>query len=193
MKILISGVVGFIGRLTPRKGVEYFIKAIPKVLKRCPYTMFVIVGSIDSKDDEPYGRYLIELGKNLNIEQNILYVGSVHGEAYLRWLAALDTLVFTSPIDASPMVVLEAMAMAKPVVVASEGGAKEEIIDGVTGIYVKPKDVDGIADAIVQIVSNKEIASAMGLAGRKHVEEKFDETLYVSTIESIYKNLLSRY
>jgi len=84
-------------------------------------------------------------------------------------LALMDVLVLTSHMEANPICLLEAMACQKPVVATRVGSVPEIVADGITGYLVEPGNAQQIAEAIVQLLSDRHKAAAMGRAGRQHV------------------------
>src|SRR3970282_2377685 len=72
------------------------------------------------------------------------------------------------------MVTIESMAMQKPVVNSNMGWAQELMVDGVSGYLVNPENHEEYAQKMIQILSNEELASKMGLEAKKQVQNKFD-------------------
>jgi glycosyltransferase involved in cell wall biosynthesis len=84
------------------------------------------------------------------------------------------------------MVILEAMALSRPVVASNVGGIPEMIEDGVTGLLVPPHDAGALAAAIVRLLRNHPLADTLGRAGHDMVHDRFCIQLMVGAIESIY-------
>ena len=89
-------------------------------------------------------------------------------------------------------VILEAMAMAKPVVASRVGGIPDLVEDGRNGFLVQPGDAKALAAAIKRLLIDKELAGEMGSRGRKMVDEKFSSDIMVRSIEEVYRHLLTR-
>ena len=101
--------------------------------------------------------------------------------------------LFLLPSLAEPfgLVILEAMAFGKPVIATEAGGPKEIVEHLKTGLLVPPSDPQALSDSIIQLLSNQEIAAAMGEAGRKRFETHFTaERMTKETIE-VYKRVAS--
>jgi glycosyltransferase involved in cell wall biosynthesis len=175
-------VIGVIGRLVWQKGFEYFIEAIPDVLRRFPKAMFLIVGEGELKDE------LKMKSKMLKLEDKIIFTGFRNDIKDV--LASVDTFVMPSLMEGLPVVLLEAMAMMKPIVATKIEGIREVLENGLTGLLVSPKDPQVLSEAIVDLLIHKDKARQMGLAARKVVEERFGVDIMVQKVEGVYEELL---
>lgn len=175
-------VVVAIGRLVWQKGFEYFIEAMPGVLKRFKEARFLIVGEGQMEDD------LKEKSRRLMLEDRIIFTG--FRKDIRDVLASLDVFVMPSLLEGLPVVLLEAMAMIKPIVATKIEGIIEVLENGVTGLLVSPKDPQILSEAIVDLLIHKDKARQMGLAARKVVEERFGVDIMVQKVEKVYEELL---
>ncbi len=176
-------VVGAIGRLVWQKGFEYFIEAIPDVLKNSKETRFLIVGEGTLKDK------LEAKSKNLKLEDKIIFTG--FRSDIKDVLASIDIFVMPSLLEGLPMILLEAMAMAKPIVATHIDGVKEVLNNGVTGLLAPPKDPKALSETIVDLLNHRDKAYQMGLAARRVVEERYGVDIMVQKVEEVYEKLLS--
>ena len=167
-----SNVVGIVGRIVERKGFVEFVRSMPRVLEAKPDTRFLIVGDALPSDNDSVKDEVKRLVDSLGIKDKVVFAGLRLDIAEV--LSAMDVFVLPSYWEGMPGVVLEAMAMARPVVTTDVRGCREVTVDGETGILVPPRDVEVLGDAIIRLVSDKELARRMGLAGRMRVEERFD-------------------
>ena len=87
-------------------------------------------------------------------------------------------------------VLLEAMALAKPIVATRTGGIPEVVLNGVTGILVSPGDSGELANGIMQLLGDNALAKEMGLKGKERVKE-FSKDKMVEKTEGIYKKIMS--
>ncbi len=175
-------VVGVIGRLVWQKGFEYFIEAIPDVLKRFPRAIFLIVGEGELKDE------LKVKSRILKLEDKIIFTGFRNDIKDV--LASIDTFVMPSLREGLPVVLLEAMAMMKPIVATKIEGIREVLENGLTGLLVSPENPQVLSEAIVDLLIHKDKARQMGLAARKVVEERFGVDIMVQKVEGVYEELL---
>jgi glycosyltransferase involved in cell wall biosynthesis len=88
-----------------------------------------------------------------------------------------------------PTVVLEAAALAVPVVASRTSGIPEAVLDGVTGYLAPERDVDALAKALLTILGDKAKRAQMGAAGRLYMEQKFDQRKQTEQLEEIYDGL----
>lgn len=177
--------VGTIGRLVWQKGLPYFIEAIEIIETRykIPDTGYLIVGEGNLE------RSLKLKVESLKLDNKIIFTG--FRKDVKEILAALDIFVLPSIREGQPIILLEAMAMAKPIIATNIEGVNETVIDGETGILVPPKNPQALAEAILRLTQDKELRKKMGLAGRKLVEEKFDIREIVKQHEQLYFTLVS--
>jgi glycosyltransferase involved in cell wall biosynthesis len=106
-------------------------------------------------------------------------------------MASFDIFAFPSHAEAFGVALIEAMAMERAVVSTNCEGVLDIVADGVTGIYVNPRNPQQLASAIERLGSDSELRERMGKAGRKRVEEMFDQKKQIARIEEIYYELLN--
>jgi glycosyltransferase involved in cell wall biosynthesis len=170
-------VVGAVARLAPQKGVAYFVRAAA-ILARDRGISFLMVG------DGPLRDELEAEAHKLGISDRIVFAG--HRRDVGKILSCLDMLVLPSVTEGLPLIILEAMAAARPVVAAAVGGVPEVVEDGVTGILVRPGDEHALADAVSRLIAAPDMARFMGRAGRKRVQEHFTVSGMVRRTEKLY-------
>ena len=175
-------VIGAIGRMVWQKGFEYLIQAIPDIVQDVPDAKFLLVG------DGPLRERIEALSKELRVRDNMIFTG--FRSDIKEILCAVDLLVIPSLLEGFPMVILEAMAMAKPIIATNIDGITEQITDGVNGILVPPKDPSALAKGVIRVLNNKELAMTMGLSARKKVEQEFSVEKMVAETEKVYLSLL---
>jgi glycosyltransferase involved in cell wall biosynthesis len=173
-----SAIVGVVARLEPEKGHPTLLEAWPQVLRACPDTYLLIVGEGSRRDA------LEAQARELRIAHRVVFTGRRDDVPAVT--AALDVAVLPSYREAQGMVILEAMALSRPVVASNVGGIPEMIEDGVTGLLVPPRDPSALATAIVRLLTNHPLADTLGRAGHDMVHDRFCIELMVGAIESIY-------
>jgi glycosyltransferase involved in cell wall biosynthesis len=181
----------FVGRLAEKKGVEYLIRAFAAVKAQLPAAELVIVG------DGRLRAKLELLASQLKLP--VTFLGSLSSQQIKQELQ--QTRVFCSPsvtadngdAEGLPIVILEAQACGVPVVTSARGGAREGIIDGVTGFAFKEKDVADLSNRLLLLLQNAQKAASMGHAGRQNMEEKFDLRSCTGSLEHLYDTLRRNY
>lgn len=152
------------GRLLPQKGFDLLIPAFAKVVERYPDWQLRIFGSGEKKDEL---RALIE---ELHLYNHVFLMG--RSERFDEELAKASVFVLSSRFEGLPMVMIEAMTHALPVVSFDcPTGPADVIEDGVSGFLVPPKDVDGLAEAMMRLLGDRELRRRMGAAARKAVAD----------------------
>jgi len=174
--------VGNIGRLSPEKGQADFIRAAAEVLKQCKNVKFALIGS---GSDETY---LKELVDKLNIRDSVIFTG--YRNDMLQVYNSLDLVVQSSYTEGMPNVILEALAMEKPVIATDVGGTSEAIINNQTGILVRPGDPRGLAEKIIECLKNPGVLAGMVKNGRKLIEMKFNFKERTEKLCRIYDALM---
>ncbi len=139
-------------------------------MKRHPEILIVIAG--DETAGEPgYKAYLQKICKTIGMDQNVKFLPFT--DAVPQLMAALDIFVLPSFAETYGLVVIEAMAMEKPVIATNAGGLPEIIIDGKTGLLVEPRNVEAVANAIDKILDNDELRISLGHSAREDALRRF--------------------
>jgi glycosyltransferase involved in cell wall biosynthesis len=159
-------VIGTASRLHVHKRVEDLIDAFRIATQKLPNAILRIAGGPDT-GQEAYARALRTRAEGLNIH----WLGELEGTGEFHH--GIDVFAMISEPAGCPNASLEAMAAGLPVVATDVGGAREQVIDGVTGRLAPRRDVHALADALVQLGGCAECRTRMGLSARRHVEENF--------------------
>ena len=200
-------VVGMLGGSLPHKGALTLVDAAAVLRQEFPHLRVLIIGcrprALSPSRYRRLGRRVVEgvlavehygerverLVRELGLDATVTLVGVRTDVPAL--LAALDVLVFpaTAPHFARPVV--EAGAMAKPVIATGIGGAGEFVQDGVTGYLVPQGDPERLAGALRQLLADPPLARSMGEAGYAQAREKFDAGRNAARIAGVYEEILS--
>jgi glycosyltransferase involved in cell wall biosynthesis len=184
--------VGIVCRLDVWKGVDVFLEAAAIVAATHPHVRFAVIGGSIIGLEE-YEGTLKALAVRLGVADRVRFTDWQFGPAAMPDVhRALDLLVLAST-EAEPfgLVVIEAMASAKPVIATAQGGPVEICVDGETGLLVPPRDAASMARAIVQLVDDPSRARAMGEAGRRRVIAHYTAARYVAGVEAVYRSVLA--
>jgi glycosyltransferase involved in cell wall biosynthesis len=163
----------FLGRLTWVKGVRNLVQAMPLVLKNHPKTKLVILGKGEEQKD------VLEMAHRLDISDRVTCCFEfVPEDERILHYAAADACIFPSVYEPFGIVSLEAMSMAKPVIVGAQGvvGFREQVISSgpeQNGVHVNGNDPADIAWGINEVLKDPEKAKQWGLNGRQRVIQYF--------------------
>ena len=186
----ITCLVGVVGRIKyQRKGQEVFVKAAGLLRNKFPNAFFLCIGS-PFPGNESHLVNLQNLIRELNLDSYVLYTGDV--EDIKAAIAALDVLVLSS-VQLEPFggVIVEAMALSRPVVATNIGGSIEQVVDGVTGYLVDPGDAQSLAIGIGNLLDSPERRRIFGENGRARFLEKFEFETFYRKILNLYEGIIA--
>ncbi len=170
-------VIGYVGRIEPRKGVIDLVAAAGQIRERVPGARIVLMGG-DPYDTD--AEYLAAVRASDAVE-HLPWVDNAPGV-----MRHLDVLVAPSHQEPFGTVLSEAMAVGTPVVATRVGGLAEVVEDGVTGALVEPGSPDALADGIARVLESRD---AMGAAARQ-AARRFDADAYADRVEALLRGLL---
>jgi len=176
-------VVGTIGRLVPVKGPEFLIEAAKYIIPKYPNTYFLFSGDGHLKQN------LEEKASVLGIKNNIIFLGWRDDIAEI--ISVYDVFVLPSLNEGMGRVLVEAMALGKPIVASNVGGIPDLVTHGKNGFLVPPKDPEELAKYIQILLEDGERREKMGLAGKDMVKN-FSSEIMVDRIAELYKELMTR-
>jgi len=173
-------VIGTVGNLFAVKGQTYLLRACKRLAGEFPTFVLLIAGEGDQLD------LLRKEASVLGISGNVKFLGFRDDVPSL--LQAMDVFVLPSLSEGLPLSVLEALALEKPIVATNVGGVPEIMEDGVTGYLVPPRNPDVLSEKIRLLLRHPDIASEMGRAGRKRVEEAFSLKQMIQEYQLVYEH-----
>jgi glycosyltransferase involved in cell wall biosynthesis len=175
--------IGMVGRLQRWKGMHVFIAAMARVHRAHPEVHAVIVGG--AHETEPhYGDELAAQVRALDLAGVVSFAGFQFNIP--EWMQAMDVFVHASDREPFGIVVIEAMALGKPVIAGSTGGPAEIITDGVDGLLVSFGDDESLAGAIVRYLDDHAFAVRAGAAARIRAAV-FDDRTYAANIIAVLR------
>lgn len=182
-------VVGFVGRLAgKRKGFTDFLAACGEVARHCPNVRVLIIGDADVGKADAVGPSAAEIH---GISDQCLFLGSRPNAELPSLYSVMDLLVLPSLFEGIPRVVMEAAAMGVPAVVTDVKGNREAVEQGRNGRLVPLGDRRALADAIIEILTDREKAKRMGEEGHCMARERFDERAVFVKVIHEYSRLLT--
>ena len=174
--------IGTVGRLVPFKGHQYLLDALVQLRHSHPTVRLLIVGA--GPERGTFERYAQAKG----LVGAAMFLG--HRADVADLLASMEVFILASEAEDFGRVLLEAMAMERPVVATAAGGVPEVVEANKTGLLVKPADPAALAEAISALLADSGRAQAMGRAGRVRVETHFDLRRHAEQVEAVYAEVL---
>ena len=182
-------VVGYVGQLSHRKGVDLLVKAAPAVLRRFPGAMFLITGA-DGIYEDGYTDSMKAIANELEVIDHFLFIGKRNDVPEV--MNACDLIVVPSRAEPFGKVVIEAMACGKCVIASAVGGIPEIIENGKNGLLVQPDNVEALETAILKALENNDINRSLAQNGKKTAVERFSIEVLVEKTQRLYSSLLAK-
>ena len=178
-------VVGFVKHLEAKYGLEYLIRAAPRVAERFPAVRFVLIGQGSQE------AALKRLAEELGVAGHLEWCGAIDNSEVPAALARMDVFAMPSVSLSETFGVsaVEAQAAGVPVVYSDLPGVREAVTDGVGGLAVPPGDADALAAAICRLLGDASLRRQLGAGGRRFVQERFDFQDNVSLMEEVYRRV----
>lgn len=173
--------VGLVARMVPQKAPEDLLLAAPAIVKAIPRMKFLFIGDGDLEAS------LKQKARELGLESAVKVLGRRNDIPEL--LAALDLSVLTSLKEGFSNTVIESMAAGLPMVATDVGGNAEAVAHGRSGFIVPPKDINAIADAIIKVLKDDNLAKSMGQEARRRAVELFSLQKMIKDVEELYLEL----
>ncbi len=175
-------VIGIIARLADVKGHSVLVRALPKVLRKFSNAKLLIVGK--GKEEENLRR----LVQQLDLGEYVTFMSMVNRTAEI--LPLFDVSVLPSLDEGLGISIMEAQIMSVPVIATNVGGIPSLVKDGQPGLLVPPNDADALAEAIIKVVSDKELARRLGAQAREFILKEFNSDLMVEDTLEVYRKVI---
>jgi glycosyltransferase involved in cell wall biosynthesis len=179
-----GAMVGIVGRISPWKGQDVFLRAARLVRASYPQARFRIIGSA-LFNEAAYEAHVNHLVAELGLDSAVEFRG--FREDVAAEIAQLDVCVHASTRpEPFGQVIIEAMAAGVPVVATNAGGVPEIVQDGVTGLLVPMNDAEAMAAAVASLLADPSMAESMGRRGSEDVEQRFSIRKTASEVERVF-------
>jgi glycosyltransferase involved in cell wall biosynthesis len=182
-------VVGLVSKFSPLKGHLALVEAARMIKARhpgCPLTYLLVGGEVAGKED--YFSKVRDSIDQYGLKDSFVLTGSRSDVPGL--ISACDVMVHL-PLheDPFPGVVLEAMAMEKPVVTFTSGGIPEQFDDGRSGILLERNNIEALAGALLNLANDQAARQRMGKAARLFLTSHFSFDEFFSEVDMLYHSL----
>lgn len=180
--------VGCVSRLSPEKGIEYFIEMALKLSERHPNVRFRLVGGVRNRVEQLYLEKCKTILKNSGKKTLVDFLGHQLDIPYQ--ISQMDVVVVPSLTEGFGLSVVEAMAMEKPVVATSVGGIPEIVQDGETGFLVEPGNVEAMVEVVDRLLEDTLLRRQIGHKARERVENTFSLKQMVEQTLLCYESII---
>jgi len=175
-----------IGRLIPRKGFQFLIRALPQIVENAAHDFEIeIVG------DGPYQKELLKLAADLDVTEHIRFAGAVPYSELPGKYRDADIFILPSLAEGMPLVVLEAMGTGLPIVASRVQGIEELVAEDVNGALFDPGDADGLARCLVKLINAGKRRVEMGKASVERVKP-YDWKNIADAYLALYADILAK-
>lgn len=181
----------FVGRMVEKKGLEYLIKALPRILAEDPEVTLTVVGS---GPEEAAVRNLCE---TLGVTPQVRFLGALPNSEMAALYQSSEVLVFPSVVakdgdqEGFGLVMVEAMGCECAVIATDLPAIRDIIVDGITGSMVPEKDPAALADKILMLLINPGLRSSLGRDGRNFVKDRYDWRSIAAQYGAFFEELMS--
>jgi len=188
-----------IRRLVPKNGVQFAVEAMPFILEKFPNAKLIAIGW------GPLDSYLKQRVQELGIVSSVFFIGRLENFKLKNMLSLADVVMFPSTAESTSIACLESMSLGKPIVASNVGGYPEMVEEGKNGFLVNLTDtvnsdydapmtleeekLKNLAEAVVKLLGDKDLATSFGRESRRLAETKFSWQQNISNITSIYKKI----
>ena len=174
----------FLGKLMEAKGIFDLLEAFALLSRTNRAISLTLAGNGAVERVREWAR-------TRNLQDRIEVPGWVEGEEKDRLLRAADVVVLPSYKEGLPVAVIEAMAYGLPVIAAAVGGIPEMVVENETGLLVKPRDVNGLVEAMRRLASDPQMRHRFGFAARKKAEDSYSLPSVCARLKEIYRKLVA--
>jgi glycosyltransferase involved in cell wall biosynthesis len=176
-------VVGMIARLFDLKGHDDLLAVAPALLRGSPRIRFLLVGGGARRGA------LENQIRSLGLQQQFVFTGLVDPRRIPDLIGIMDMVVHLSRREGLPRALPQALAAARPVVAYDCDGAKEVCIEGETGFLLRPGDLQGLTDRVLQLAADAALRERLGTRGRILVKDEFRVEKMIDDLERLYRKL----
>ena len=177
----------YVGRITRRKGLHVLLQALPSVISDVKGLTAVIAGPTD----KTYYKTLAALARELNLGNHVIFSQALPEEVKYRIMCKCKLFVVPSIRDYTPVTLIEAQALGKPVISTITGAIPEIVKNGETGLLVEPQNPIALAEAIKCLLLNEEKKEFMGKNALQWVRLNFLLDDVVDKLEKLYHDCMA--
>ena len=179
-------IIFFAGRLVPEKGAQFLIQAFPKILSNYNDSKLIIAGCGGMLDE------LKQLAYNLGIAHKVYFTGKLDDQQVINMYKCADVAVFPSTYEPFGIVAIEAMLAEVPIVVSDIGGLNEIVEHGETGMKSYAGNSNSLADSILSILYNHQLAQYIVKNAKNKVRTKYNWDIISEDTHFVYEKAIAQ-
>jgi glycosyltransferase involved in cell wall biosynthesis len=180
--------IGMMARVAPQKDFATLARAAARILQSQPDARFLIAGDYASEKNHEHYRQVQADVRACGVADSFIFTGYRHDVP--RLINALDVFVLSTHCEGLPLVILEAMARAKPVVATAVDGIPEIVHDAESGLLFPHEDDETLASHIAGLLRDRALGRRLGEAGRRLVRSAFSSTQFAEGMNAVYESML---
>ena len=178
-------VVTVVARMLRDKGVSEFVEAAALIQKSRPETVFQLIGMPDEGNPTSFSLAQLEDWVRSGA---VKWLG--HQDNIAEQLAKSHIICLPSYREGLPKSLIEALASGRPVVTTDVPGCREVVSHGINGFLVQPRDSHALAEALMNLISDKSLRERMGRLGRERAEQEFSSEIIIGQTLHVYESML---
>lgn len=185
----------FVGRIERLKGIDTLLESVAVVSRYCSgrdLKVLIVGGGGQTEDENAELRRVVELHRDLNLEDQVEFVGSKPQEMLPLYYSAADVTIMPSHYESFGLVAVEAMASGTPVIASNVGGLQFTVVDGETGYLVEQENHFQLAERVHNLLKNPELREKMGEQAHLHAQQFSWETVASQVVELYAKAIKER-
>jgi glycosyltransferase involved in cell wall biosynthesis len=170
----------YTGRISEAKGTFDLLRGFARIAQRCPRAVLVCAG-----DGE--GPQLLQLAESMGLKGRVTCPGWLSAEEIRKEMEKATVWALPSHSEGVPVAMLEAMSIGLPVIVTPVGGIPEVVQNGQNGLLVAPKDIDAIAQALIELLESPSERARLGTAARETITRHFTLSATLDKLAALYR------
>jgi glycosyltransferase involved in cell wall biosynthesis len=175
----------FVGQVTPRKGYDLVVRALPRIVAAYPDASLLVVSGINEAQRE----HLLSLAAQAGVERHIHLLGYLSDEELINLYRASDALLFPTRYEGFGLPLLEAMAAECPLITTDIPVVREIVQSEENGILVPYNGVEALAQATLRLLGDHSLRERLRAGGRATLAKRYNEAQCIAQIESVYQSV----
>ncbi len=173
----------FVGQMTPRKGYDLALRALPAVVDAYPQASLLIVSGLNQAQRE----HMLDLARQLGVAQHVHMLGYLSDDDLVNLYRACDAFLFPTRFEGFGLPLLEAMAAGCPPITTDIPVVNEIVQDGDNGLLVPYGDVESLARATMRLLGDARLRQRLREGGQRTLDLRYDEGALVARLEALYR------